>query len=177
VLREVAFLGTTGYRRPLNPYDRNFRMPMRCCQTLSLLAVATLALGCQSTAPTAPCKTTQAIVDSVAADYPAVVRLTVHTTMPGGSGPVAVASTWAEKLGKPSDPEDLDAMRRGMPVVLETLTEVDVTLPILNQGARWDGAVGVSFKNEPERAQSLQALTDLAKAIAKVVEDRMIAAR
>jgi hypothetical protein len=152
-------------------------MPMRCRPIFSLLAVATFALGCQSTAPTPPCPTTQNIVDSVAADYPAVIRLTVHTTMPGGSGPVAVASTWAEKLGKPSDPEDLDAMRRGMPVVLETLTEVDVTLPILNQGARWDGAVGVTFKNDANRSQSTQALTDLAKAIAKVVEDRMLAAR
>jgi hypothetical protein len=152
-------------------------MPMRRRPTFSLIAVTTLFLSCQSTAPTPPCKSTQAIVESVAADYPAVIRLTVHTTMPGGSGPVAVASTWAEKLGKPSDPEDLNAMHRGVPVILETLTEVDVTLPILNQGARWDGAVGVSFKNGPDRTQSQAALTELAKAIAKVVEDRMLAAR
>jgi hypothetical protein len=35
----------------------------------------------------------------------------------------------------------------------------------------------VTFKNDANRSQSTQALTDLAKAIAKVVEDRMLAAR
>ncbi|MBM4060928.1 MAG: hypothetical protein FJ265_07505 [Planctomycetes bacterium] len=144
---------------------------------MSLRSVSTVALfalfaACHST-PGAPCPDTQKIVEAVAADHPAVTRLTVHATPPGGSGPVAVASTLAEKRGKPSDPEDLDAMKRGEPVVLDVVGEFDVTVPICQKEGKYTAAVGVSFANE--KGANKRQLTDLAAAIAKVVEDRMAA--
>ena len=83
-----------------------------------------VAAGCQSTA--APCADTQAVVEAVAKEHPDCVRLTVHATPPTGGEWRAIASTSAEKLGKPSDKEDLDARGTGRTVVLD---EPGLTLP------------------------------------------------
>jgi hypothetical protein len=137
----------------------------------SLLALSALLVSaCQST-PSAPCADTQAIVESVAKMHPEIARLTVHTTPAGGSGPIAVASTMAEKLGKPSDPEDLKAMAKNLTVTMEEVGSYDVTVPICMKNGKATAAVGVTFNTDKgtDKAQ----LTELANAVAKVVEDRM----
>jgi sensor histidine kinase regulating citrate/malate metabolism len=140
-------------------------------RSLSAAALLTLfAAACQST-PAAPCADTQAIVQAVAKEYPAVTRLTVHTTPPNGSQSIAVASTLPEKLGKPSDPEDLKAMKKGETVVIENTNELDVTVPILQKDGWYTGAAGVTFKTE--KGTDKKQLTELAQAIAKVIDDRM----
>lgn len=130
------------------------------------------AAACHST-PKAPCADTQAIVAAVAKEHPEVARLTVHTTMPGGTGPIAVASTSAEKLGKPSDIEDVNAMNKGETVVIENVGELDVTVPMCQVGSKFTASTGVTFKTE--KGYQKQQLVDLAKAITKVVEAKMAA--
>lgn len=143
-------------------------MSFRSLSAAALLVLFTSA--CQST-PTAPCADTQAIVEAVAKEYPAVTRLTVHTTPPNGGESIAIASTLPEKLGKPSDPEDLKAIKKGETVVIENTNELDVTVPICQKEGKFTAAAGVTFKTE--RGTDKKQLTELAQAIAKVLEDRM----
>jgi len=148
---------------------RSYRVASRVLVGLGLGLVLG---GCRST-PSAPSPDIQAIVEAVAKDHPEVVRLTVHMVPPGGGVSCVVASTLAEKLGKVSDPEDLEAMATGKVVVLEEVGAVDVTVPVMKKGARWESSVGVTLK--PNAQLGRAQYVELAKAIARVVEDRMAA--
>jgi len=130
-----------------------------------------VAAGCQST--NAPCADTQAVVESVAKQHPECVRLTVHSTPPAGGDWCVIASTVAEKLGKPSDKEDLDAMGTGRTVVLDEPGAVDVTVPILLKDAKWTATCGVTVK-APAGANREQLVAN-ANTIAKAVEASMAA--
>lgn len=147
-------------------------MSLRSVSAVALIAL--FAVSCKST-PKAPCTDTQTIVEAVAKDYPNVTRLTVHAVPPTGGGHVAVASTLAEKLGKPSDPEDLKAMKNGETVVIEETGGLDVTVPICSKEGKFTAAAGVTFKTE--KGSDQRQLVELAKAIAKVLEDKMAAAK
>ena len=113
----------------------------------------------------------QKIVESVAKEHPELVRLTVHAKGKGCDQFCAIASTVPAKICKLSDPEDLEAMNTGKPVVLDEVGAVDVTLPAIRTGAQWTSAIGVTFR--PNAAMKREQFVDLAAAIAKVVEDRM----
>jgi anti-sigma factor RsiW len=80
---------------------------------LAAAALAAITAGCAS-GPQTTCPKAQAIVDSIAKEHPEVVRLTVHEVPPAGGECHAVASTSSDKRGKPSDPEDLEAMKTGV---------------------------------------------------------------
>ena len=130
---------------------------------------ALVAAGCQSTA--APCAGTQAVVESVARQHPDCVRLTVHSTPPSGGESCIVASTKAEKLGKPSDKEDLDAMKTGKTVVLDEPGAIDVTVPILQKDGKWTATCGVTVK--AAAGANREQLVNNANTIAKAVEASM----
>lgn len=117
----------------------------------------------------------QKVVDGVARQHPEVVRLTVHGRPEGCDKYCAIASTLAEKVCKVSDPEDLEAMNTGRPIVLAEVGAVDVTVPVCKVGANWTKAVGVTFKEQGGMAK--EQYVGLAQAIAKVVEDGMMAGR
>ncbi len=144
-------------------------LKMTCFAAICLLVV----VGCKSSEGSAPCPDTQAIVESVAKQYPDCTRLTVHTTPPSGGACCAVASTSAAKLGKASDPEDLDAMKTGKTVVLDEAGAVDVTVPICSNGGSYTGACGVTLKSSA--AATREDLVARATLIAKDVETRMAA--
>lgn len=139
----------------------------------SFAAAAVLALfatACQSNRP-AVCADTQAIVDAMAAKYPEIVRLTVHTTPAGAKESIAVASTLPAKRGKASDVEDLNAMRRGETIVIEEVGALDVTVPICRKGALCTAAAGVTLTMGP--GADKQKLTELGNAIGKEIEGKM----
>ena len=127
-----------------------------------------VAAGCQSAAP---CADTQAVVESVAKQYPDCVRLTVHSAPPAGGDWCVIASTSEDKLGKPSDKEDLDAMGTGRTVVLDEPGAIDVTVPILLKDAKWRATCGVTVK-AAEGANREQLVAN-ANRIAKAVEASM----
>jgi hypothetical protein len=137
------------------------------CPLLSAVLVVAL-VGCKSSTE-APSPAAQSLVESIAAENPDVVRLTVHQPRADGSGYHAVASTSPAKLGKASDPEDLRAIEKNETVVLEESGALDVTVPICDCG---DGkpcaAAGVTLKAEAGADRA--ALEARAKEIAKAVE-------
>jgi hypothetical protein len=130
--------------------------------------VSLLATACSST-PDANA-TPQSVVEAVAKKNPDCTRLTLHCTKVNASGPSVCASTAADKLGRPSDPEDLTAMSTGHPVVLEEGGALDVTVPIMMKDGKALAACGVTLKpGSMTREQTIER----AKSIAKAVEASM----
>jgi hypothetical protein len=109
------------------------------------LAAAGLSAGCEQSSA-APAKTAQAIVDDVAKKHPNVTRLTLHAKPAGGAQLQAVASTAADKRGKPSDPEDQKALDGGQEVVMEEGENLDVTIPLKDAAGKNDCVAGVTVK-------------------------------
>jgi hypothetical protein len=138
--------------------QRSFTFPVA-------MALVLFAAGCKSTAPD---PVAQSLVESMAASDPDIVRLTVHMAPKEGEACCAVASTAPDKLGQPSDPEDLRAIESGEVVVLDEPGAVDVTVPVMATATGHDAAVGVTLKSGPDADRT--ALIARAKRIAMAVE-------
>lgn len=130
--------------------------------SLPLLVLASCA--------SAPDPQAQSLVESIAHKNADIVRLTVHTMPAGATGYKAVASTSSSKLGKPSDPEDLQAMQTGDIVVLDETGAIDVTVPILMKQGKYSAATGVTVKESLGK----DAAIALARKIAGDVEQGMM---
>jgi hypothetical protein len=139
---------------------------------VSLLVPAGVALLLTSCASNpAPCPDTQAIVDSMTTHHQDIVRLTVFATPPGGGACCAVASSLASKRGKPTDPEDLQAMSTGKTVILQEPGALDVTVPILPKDGRYTASAGVTLKAPAGTKQD--ALVARAESLAREVAQAM----
>lgn len=92
-----------------------------------------------------PYPAAQDIVDGVAAKHPDLVRLTLHAIPEGKTVCTQVASTEKGRRGKPSDPEDLKAMKTGMEIVLDEGEALDVTVPIIKKNGKATAVVGVTL--------------------------------
>ncbi|MHC4340393.1 MAG: type 2 periplasmic-binding domain-containing protein [Planctomycetota bacterium] len=128
----------------------------------SLLFVTMLA-ACASMK--APYPAAQDIVDGVAAKHPELVRLTLHAVPEGKTECTQVASTAKKRRGKPSDPEDLEAMKTGRQVVLDEPGAIDVTVPILRKGNKPTAVAGVTLR--AAEGADRAALVNEARAIAE----------
>jgi len=113
----------------------------------------------------APYPAAQDIVDGVAAKHPEIVRLTLHAVPEGKTECTQLASTNKKRRGKPSDPEDLEAMKTGQEVVLDEPDAIDVTVPILKKGGKATAIAGVTLR--AEKGANRAALVKYARAIAE----------
>lgn len=139
---------------------------MRTLLTSFLFASLTLAAGCASTSgKCADCDKAQSVVASVAAANPEVTRLTLHCGM--GDGMHTCASTDGARVGKPSDPEDVQAVTTDQVVVLDEAGALDVTVPISHKDGKPMAACGVTLKNG---GMSRDQAVAKAKQIAMAVE-------
>ena len=129
------------------------------------LALSLFLLG--SCAATAPDPSAQTLVESLAGKNENIVRLTVHAIPAGGADYTAVASTLASKLGKPSDPEDLQAIRGGEVVVLDEPGAIDVTVPIRMRDGAHTAAAGVTMNASMGRDAAIVAARSIATEIEK----------
>lgn len=123
------------------------------------LTVEDLGAAKRSSAPTRKIFA-QELVDSFAAGNPDVVRIGLHVTPPQFADNIIVASNVSSKVGKKSDPEDLEAMKTGKPVVLKEGGNLDVTLPLHDASGELIGAIGLTFKpmnNEGEQGAVARA--------------------
>ena len=92
----------------------------------------------------------QKLVDDLVARHPGLVRIGLHVTPPNDSQNLIIASNVPARIGRRSDPEDLEAMRSGQPVLLKEGENVDVTLPLHDAGGKIIGAIGLTFKPKPD---------------------------
>jgi len=88
----------------------------------------------------------QALVDATVAQHTDVVRLTVHAVPAGETESRIIACNLPEKIGKPSDPEDLEAMKTGKMTVQKEGANLDVTAPILDKQGRPVAAAGITLR-------------------------------
>lgn len=107
---------------------------------------ALVATGCTAKVASTQNAAAQTAVEATAKLHPDVVRLTVHMVPAAGGASCAVASTAADKLGKASDKEDLEAMQTGKPVVMDEKDALDVTIPAMQKDGKWTAAIGVTLK-------------------------------
>jgi len=113
----------------------------------------------------------QRLVDELAKKHPELVRIGLHVTPPGNSDNIIVASNVAAKLGQKSDPEDLQAMKTGRPVVLKEGENFDVTLALHDATSKIIGAIGLTLK--PAAGEHEGGATRRARAIAGELEKRI----
>jgi len=114
-----------------------------------LLVIVTAWLAaCASTGGDAPYPEAQQIIDRIAAEHSDLVRLTLHAVPAGKTRCTQLASTMPERRGRPSDPEDLDAMRTGKEIVLDEKGAIDVTVPILEMGGKPTAVAGVTLRDD-----------------------------
>lgn len=131
---------------------------------IALLIVVALLAACASTGGDVPYPEAQQLIDRIAAEQTDLVRLTLHAVPTGKTECIQLASTTPERRGKPSDPEDLDAMRTGKEVVLNEPGALDVTVPILAKGGKPTAIAGVTLRSD--KMADRDALIQRAKKIA-----------
>jgi len=143
---------------------------MRSILSVFVLFLSLAFVGCASTAggKCANCEKAQSVVASVQKQNAECSRLTIHCSM--GGAMKACASTSADKVGKPSDKEDVQAVQTNQPVVLDENGAVDVTVPIAMKDGKPTIACGVTLKGAGMTKD--QAVTK-ATAIAKSVESSL----
>jgi hypothetical protein len=93
----------------------------------------------------------QKLVDDLTAKYAGVARVALHLTPPNRAENIIVACNTAARIGWKSDPEDLEAMRTGKPVVQKEEGNFDVTATLHTACGRTIGAIGLTFKPSGEQ--------------------------
>jgi hypothetical protein len=116
----------------------------------------------------------QRLVDKLTADHPDLLRVALHITPPKESDNLIIACNLPERIGRKSDPEDLEAMRTGQPILLREGKDFDVTLPLHEAAGTTIGAIGLTFKPLP--GEQDPAATRRARAMAGQIEKQIASA-
>ncbi len=113
----------------------------------------------------------QRLVDEFARKHLDLVRIGLHVTPPNRSDNIIVACNLAERIGRKSDPEDLQAMRTGKPVVLKEEGNFDVTLPLETASGEVIGALGLTLR--PQSGDREAAVVERARKMAGELEQQI----
>ncbi len=133
--------------------------------------LAVQGVGASAGATNPPKILAQRLAEDVASKNADLVRIGLHLTPPKQTENIIIASNVAAKIGRKSDPEDLQALKTGRPVVLKEGDNFDVTLPLHDISGKLIGAVGITLKPKPgdKEADVLRR----AKAIASDLEKQI----
>ena len=115
---------------------------------MRIIAILTVLLLCSFQTIPASSKElseAQSLVEQIVATHPGLVRLTIHAVPMGETQSRIIACNIQEKLGKLSDPEDLDAIKSKKTVVLREGKNLDVTMPILDKTGKAIAATGITL--------------------------------
>ena len=112
-----------------------------------------------------PFRKAQELVDRLVAKHPDLVRLTIHAVPTGEEASRIIACNIKEKIGKPSDPEDLEAMKTGKTVTLREGGNLDVTAPIPDKAGNPIAATGITL--HLSQGETENEVIEKAKSIAK----------
>ena len=113
----------------------------------------------------------QKLGDELVAKHQGLVRVGLHLTPPRSRDNIIVACNVKERIGRKSDPEDLQAMQSRNPVVLKEEGNFDVTLPLHDVAGKVVGAIGLTFK--PERNESGSDAAERARRLAREIEKQI----
>jgi iron complex outermembrane receptor protein len=116
---------------------------------LCLVAVVSLPLRAQMAPVQGPAKNyAQALVDAAIARHPELIELDLHATPPGSSASVIIAAKSADRIGHPSDPDDLEVARTGAArVEINKVGDfnVEIEVPLYDQHHTVIGSVEMTF--------------------------------
>lgn len=137
-----------------------------------LAVVFLLALGaCASTSTEAP-NGAQKAINEIAAKHSELVRLTLHAAPAGGTEWKAVASTAADRVGKASDAEDVQAVTTKQNIVKKEGQNTDVTVPIKGANGAIVAVAGVTVcPCEGGEGQSVQCALMIAEELGAAVRN------
>ena len=115
----------------------------------------------------------QELVEGMASKHPDLVRLTIHADPTGEETSRIIACNIKEKIGKPSDPEDLEAMKTGETIVLREGDNLDVTAPIWNKAGKPIAATGITLRFGKEETESdvVKKATAIAKELNTAIQN------
>jgi hypothetical protein len=133
------------------------------------LTVEDLASSTSASTPAATLA--QKLVDDLGRKHPDLQRIGLHVTPPSSPANIIIASNVPAKIGQKSDPEDLRAMKTGLPVVLREGENFDITLPLHDAAGKTIGAIGLTFK--PAKNEQKGSAVQRAKAFAGELEKRI----
>jgi two-component sensor histidine kinase len=102
----------------------------------------------------------QVEIDDIVKKLPHISRFSIHAAAPRGKSPSGywhLASSAPERIGRPSDPEDIEAINNDKHVVLfeadaERNRHIDVTYPIHNLEGKAIAAAGITISLKEEDA-------------------------
>ena len=115
----------------------------------------------------------QELVVSTCSKHPDLVRLTIHAVPAGEHASKIIACNVKEKIGKASDPEDLEAMKTGETIVLREGDNLDVTAPIWNKAGKPVAATGITLRFGKEETESdvVKKATAIAKELNTAIQN------
>jgi hypothetical protein len=95
----------------------------------------------------------QKLVDRITAAHPELNIIGLHSTPPNGSQSVIVACSNKSKVGKKSDPDDLEVMQSGKPTVEEKKDRqiFDLGFPLLDRNGTTIGVLVLEVKFSYEK--------------------------
>jgi iron complex outermembrane receptor protein len=116
---------------------------------LCLVAALSFPLGAQTSPPQGSTKNyAQALVDATVARHPELLELDLHAKPPGSSASVIVAARSANRVGHPSDPDDLEVAKTGIPrVEINRIGDynVEIEIPLFDEHRDTIGSVEMTF--------------------------------
>jgi iron complex outermembrane receptor protein len=123
----------------------------------------------EETLPAVPGKLNyaQSLVDRISARHPELLQVDIHAVPPGSQASVIVAAKDRSRVGKPSDPDDIEVARTGQPRVEINRVgnnNVEVEVPLLSVTRETVGAIELTFPYVAgtDRDALLQKANDIA---------------
>ena len=140
---------------------------MKSLTSIACLASLLFVGACQS-GPSSDYPAAQQVVSDIAASHDDIVRLSLHAHPEGKEGVMCIASTSAEKAGKPSDDEDVKALAEGEVVEMMEGENYDYTAPIKDHNGAVFAVVGVTVSGGDSASMKAMA-EEIAHEVARAV--------
>lgn len=98
----------------------------------------------------------QKLLEKTFAAHPELNVMGLHATSPSGGDSAIIASNVKSKIGKKSDPDDIEVMKTGKPVVEEKAARsiFDIGLPLLDSSGATIGTVVMEIKFSYTKSKS-----------------------
>jgi hypothetical protein len=143
---------------------------------LFMAASVVVAVRAQGQEKPKPDSLAQTLADQVARAHPELNVIGFHLTPPGGKDNVIVASSNRTKVGKKSDPDDLEVMTTGKAAVdtKEPRQLIDIGLPLLDRAGHTIGTVvmEVKFSYTKDPAAALKRATEIRDQLRKQIPSK-----
>ena len=118
----------------------------------------------------------QALADQVAKAHPELNVIGFHVTPPGGRDNLIVASSTRSKVGKKSDPDDVEVITSGKAAVDTRGPRelIDVGLPLVDRAGRTIGmlVMEVKFSYTKDEAIALKRATEIRDELRKQIPSK-----